>query len=112
LPHALIARHVEHGETIACVTPAHHLIVAGVSHWGAYALLGALAIIRTDWRTRLLPSLDEALERRILEATLRDGPAVDGISRVRAPTIDNFDLAFHHQKLHTIRTLAERGHGV
>jgi D-glutamate cyclase len=112
VPRALIARHVEHGETIACVTPARHLIVAGVSHWGAYALLGALAVIRADWRSRLLQCLDEALDRQILEKTLRDGPAVDGVSRVQAPTIDNFHLAFHHEKLRVIRTLAEGGHAV
>jgi D-glutamate cyclase len=112
LPRALIARHVEHGETIACVTPAHHLIVAGVSHWGAYALLGALAVIRADWRPRLLRCLDEAFDRHILEATLRDGPAVDGVSRLQAATIDNFDLGFHHQKLRMVRSLAEGGHAV
>ena len=53
LPRALIAQYVAHGETIACVTPAQHLIVAGVSHWGAYALIGALAVLRTDWRGQL-----------------------------------------------------------
>src|SRR4029077_15841792 len=40
---SLIAGQVEHGETIACVTAAQHLVVAGVSNWGAYALIGALA---------------------------------------------------------------------
>src|SRR5438876_433702 len=54
LSRPLIARHVAHGETIACVTPARHLIVAGVSNWGAYALLGALAVLREDWRRELL----------------------------------------------------------
>ncbi len=110
LPRELIAQYVEHGETIACVTPARHLVVAGVSHWGAYALLAALAAIRADWRPQLLRCLDEALDRHILEATLRNGPAVDGVSRVQAPTIDNFGLGFHHEKLRTVRTLAERGH--
>ncbi len=107
LPHALIAQYVAHGETIACVTPAQHLIVAGVSHWGAYALLGALAILRSDWRSSLIERLDERLDRRVLEATLADGPAVDGVSRVQALTIDNLDLATHHEKLRMIRALAE-----
>jgi D-glutamate cyclase len=107
LPHGLIARHVEHGQTIGCVTPARQLIVAGVSHWGAYALIGALAAIRADWRDRLLRCLDENLDREILEVMLREGPAVDGVSRRQAPTIDNFDLAFHHDKLRQVRRLAE-----
>jgi len=112
LPRSLIAQYVAHGETIACVTPAQHLIVAGVSHWGAYALLGALAVLRTDWRRRLIDCLDEGLERRVLEATLADGPAVDGVSRRQTPTIDNLDLAIHQEKLRAIRALAESGHAV
>ncbi|MBV8119202.1 MAG: DUF4392 domain-containing protein [Alphaproteobacteria bacterium] len=107
VPRDLIARHVEHGATIACVTPAHHLIVAGVSHWGAYALIGALAVIREDWRGRLLQCLDEALERHILETMLNRGPAVDGVSRRQALTIDNFDLAFHQEKMRMVRAVAE-----
>jgi D-glutamate cyclase len=107
LPRSLIARCVEHGETIAAVTPARHLIVAGVSHWGAYALIGALALIREDWRERLLQCLDASMDRHIIEIMLRDGPAVDGVSRRQALTIDNFALAQHHQKLHMIRALVE-----
>jgi D-glutamate cyclase len=107
VPRALIAHHVAHGETIACVTAARHLIVAGVSHWGAYALLGALAAIRPEWRRQLIPCLDEALDRRVLEATVAHGPAVDGVSRLRAMTIDNLDLATHHRKLRQVRAIAE-----
>ena len=112
LPRGLIAQHVAHGETIACVTPARHLIVAGVSHWGACALLGALACLRPDWRRPMLLSLDEELERRVLEAMVADGPAVDGVSLRQALTIDNLDLAAHHQKSRMIRALAEGGHAL
>lgn len=107
LPHGLIAQHVAHGELIACITPARHLIVAGVSHWGAYGLLGALACLRPDWHRSLVECLDERLDRRVLETMLVDGPAVDGVSRVQAATIDDLDLAVHHQKLRTIRALVE-----
>jgi hypothetical protein len=105
----LIARHVAHGETIACVTPARHLIVAGVSNWGAYALIGALAALRDDWRARMLPCLDETLDRRVLETMVEHGPAVDGVSRLRAATVDNLDIATHHRVLRMIRTSVERG---
>ena len=107
-----IARHVEHGETIACVTPAQHLIVAGVSNWGAYALAGALAALRADWRSALIACLDEELDRAILAATVDHGPAVDGVSRRRAMTVDNLDIASHHQKLRGIRALAETVYGL
>ena len=109
---SLIARHVDHGETIACVTPAQHLIVAGVSNWGAYALIGALAAMREDWRRTLLACLDETLDRTVLEAMIEQGPAVDGVSRQPTLTVDDLGIAIHHQVLRKIRTLVERGHGL
>jgi len=109
---SLIARHVDHGETIACVTPAQHLIVAGVSNWGAYALIGALAALHEDWRRTLLACLDETLDRTVLEAMIEQGPAVDGVSRQPTLTVDDLGIAIHHQVLRKIRTLVERGHGL
>src|SRR5215471_15665990 len=108
----LIAQHIEHGMTIACVTPARHLIVAGVSNWGAYALLGALAALREDWRTKMLACLDEELDEAILQAAVEQGPAVDGVSRLRSLTVDNLDTAIHHEKLRQIRRLVEAGHEI
>src|SRR5277367_5089087 len=110
LPRELIAQHVDHGQTIACVTPAQHLIVAGVSNWAAYALLAALAALRSDWRERLLACLDEKLDQAILEAMVNNGPAVDGVSRSRSMTVDNLDMAIHHSKLREIRALVQAGH--
>ena len=112
LPRELIAQHVAHGETIACVTPAQHLIVAGVSNWGAYGLLGALAALRSEWRERLLACLDAKLDQAVLEATVNNGPAVDGVSRLRAMTVDNLEMAIHHSKLRQIRSLVQAGHGL
>jgi hypothetical protein len=110
LPRELIARHVVHGERIACATPARHLIVAGVSNWGAYALTAALAVLRADWRARLLACLDERLDSAILAAAVHRGPAVDGVSRRQTLTVDNLDLAVHHEKLRALRALVESGH--
>jgi hypothetical protein len=112
LSRELIAQHINHGETIACITPARHLIVAGVSNWGAYGLLGALAALRPDWRDRLLACLDERLDAAVLEAAVNDGPAVDGVSRLRTMTVDNLEMAIHHSKLREIRALVRAGHGV
>lgn len=109
LPGELIAQHVEHGERIACVTAAQHLIVAGVSNWGAYALLGALAALREDWRATLLACLSEDLDETVLKATVERGPAVDGVSRLRRMTVDNLDIAVHHSKLRQIRAVVEAG---
>jgi hypothetical protein len=106
LSRSLIVEHVAAGEAIACTTPAQQLIVAGVSNWGAYGLLGALAVLREDWRPKLLACLDPALDRRILETMIADGPAVDGVSRSPRLTVDNLPIAVHHEKLRQIRALA------
>ncbi len=107
LPAGLIAAHIAHGETIACTTPADHLVVAGVSHWGAYALLGGLAVLRDDWHAPLLDSLDPELDSAILHATMRDGPAVDGVTGRQEATIDTLDTAAHHRVLVSIRGLVD-----
>jgi hypothetical protein len=112
LPPELIAQYVDHGETIACVTPARNLIVAGVSNWGAYGLLGALAVLRADWRERLLACLDEKLDKAVLEAAVNNGPAVDGVSRLPTMTVDNLDMSVHHSKLRAIRALVQTQSGV
>jgi D-glutamate cyclase len=109
---SLIAQHVAHGETIACVTPAQHLIVAGVSNWGAYALIGALAALRGDWRRPLVSCLDETLDHAVLEAMIEYGPAVDGVSQLPTLTVDGLDIAAHHGILRMIRTLVEQGHAI
>jgi hypothetical protein len=108
VPRAAIAEHVAHGAAIACVTPAEHLILAGVSHWGCYALLGALAVLRPDWRAALLGALDEALDAAILREMVEAGPAVDGPTGRQTLTVDSLPPAFHHAKLRAIRELAER----
>jgi hypothetical protein len=106
LPAGLIAREVPLGATIACVTPAEFLITAGVSHWGAYGLIAGLAVCEADWRETLLECLDPALDRRILETLVREGPAVDGVTLGRTLTVDGFDLTVHRAKLEQVAAVA------
>jgi D-glutamate cyclase len=103
VPPRLIAEHVPLGEVIGCVLPADHLITAGVSHWGAYGLLAALAMLRSDWTGAMLVGLDPALDQAIVEAMVRDGPAVDGVSLQRAATIDAHAMDVHQQMLNAVR---------
>ena len=104
----LIARHVPLGESIGCVIPADFLIAAGVSHWGAYALLAALALARPDWSSGLLAGLDPAMDCQVIEAMVRDGPAVDGVSLRRETTIDALGMDAHLAILRAVRTLLAR----
>jgi hypothetical protein len=106
VPRSLIAQHVPLGEVIGCVVPADFLIAAGVSHWGAYALLAALALLRPDWSAAMLAGLDPVLDQAVVEAVVRDGPAVDGVSLRRAATIDALDMERHRQVLESIMDYA------
>ncbi|HYD06850.1 MAG TPA: glutamate cyclase domain-containing protein, partial [Reyranella sp.] len=67
LPPELIARTVPNGERIACVTAADDLIVAGVSNWGGYGLVGALAAVMPALAPVLLESLDAEHDRRLID---------------------------------------------
>ncbi|WP_428488750.1 glutamate cyclase domain-containing protein [Rhodopila sp.] len=98
----LIAQHVPLGEAIGCVVPADFLITAGVSHWGAYAMLAALAVLRPEWSGAMLASVAEHLDQAVVEAMVRDGPAVDGVSLRHEATIDALDFAVHHAVLRRI----------
>lgn len=111
LPRELVEAHVAHGAAIACVTPATHLIVAGVSHWGAYAVLGGLAVLRPEWRAALLGCLDPDLDLAVLDATMRNGPAVDGVNGRPTVTVDNIGFDVHHRVLGTIRAIVEAAPG-
>jgi hypothetical protein len=100
----LIARHVPLGDMIGCVIPADFLIAAGVSHWGAYALLAALSVVRPDWTEAMRCGLDPALDLAVVEAMVRDGPAVDGVSLRREATIDALEMQTHHDVLDAVRS--------
>jgi hypothetical protein len=81
---ARVRRDVPHGETIASIVPADHLIVAGVSNFGAYALAGALSLLAGR---DLLPTRRQAGEDILACVaagaccghTFRNEPLVDGL---------------------------------
>ncbi|HPE88919.1 MAG TPA: DUF4392 domain-containing protein [Spirochaetia bacterium] len=84
---AIIDERVPLGPTIKAVTSADELIVAGVSNWGAYALVRAIELLlRDQGRTvRLLHGPGD--ETAMLEAVAAAG-GVDGCSGRREPTVD------------------------
>jgi D-glutamate cyclase len=74
---------------IASVVPVDHLVVAGVSNWGAYGIVAHLGRLA---RRKLLH--DGTDERGLIEACVQAG-AVDGITRRREATVDGVPLAAH-----------------
>lgn len=82
----VIRRNIPGGSRIACRVATDHLIVAGVSNWGAYALAAGVALLRghapsDDW-------FDLEHERAILSFMVEHGPLVDGVTGQRWPRVD------------------------
>jgi len=75
--------------SIGSVVRADHLVVAGVSNWGAYGMVAHLA--RLAGRP-LLHAPDD--ERRLVVACVKAG-ACDGVTRRREATVDGLALDAH-----------------
>ena len=95
LPAGLIAREVPHGATIACVTSCDHLVVAGVSNWGAYGIMAALAVVRPDWAPTLGRFLSAERDLAVTRAVVERAGAVDGVTARREATVDGFGPDIH-----------------
>jgi hypothetical protein len=74
---------------VATVVRVDHLVVAGVSNWGAYGIVAHLG--RLAGRTLLHAPADE---RRLVEACVSAG-ACDGVTRRREATVDALPLETH-----------------
>jgi D-glutamate cyclase len=84
LPKEIIETQIPNGKLIAATTAADALIVAGVSNWGAYGLLAALACVKPELRAPLLQYFNREMEHHFLTAAVVTGQAVDD-SRVDHP---------------------------
>ena len=89
------------GDDTASVVPAHHLVVAGVSNWGAYGLAAYLSLLAG----RSLGHTSEE-EERMLRAMVAAG-AVDGITGEATPTVDGLPLALHTGWVQCLGSLTE-----
>jgi len=95
LPAGLIARTVPNGAAIACTTSCDHLVVAGVSNWGAYGLMAALAVLRPDWTATIGKFLIAERDLAVTRAIVEEAGAVDGVTARREATVDGFGAEIH-----------------
>ncbi len=86
IPREVIAHNINNGDLVACQIPTQHLIVCGVSNWGAYALAAGVAHLRGKALDAAL--FDSAREREILEIMVKAGPLVDGVTGQPNATVD------------------------
>jgi D-glutamate cyclase len=82
-----------------------HLIVAGVSNWGAYALAAGVYVLRGIQPPTDL--FDPDREREILEVMVKEGPLVDGVTGRQTATVDGLTWEVYIQPLIRIREIVE-----
>jgi hypothetical protein len=105
LPRSLIAANVPNGAAIASVTSCDHLIVAGVSNWGAYGLMAALALVHPAWRATIARFLTAERDLAVTRAVVDQG-GVDGVTAKREPTVDGFGPEVHGPLVDELRRIA------
>lgn len=105
VPHETVVKNIPNGHLIHCRVPTDHLIVAGVSNWGAYALAAGLFVLR---EVKPPPDLfDSDAERRILEVMVEAGPLVDGVTGKQTATVDGLTWDEYAEPLVRIRGILE-----
>ncbi|MCU0587926.1 MAG: DUF4392 domain-containing protein [Syntrophobacteraceae bacterium] len=92
-----VSQAVAHGRRIASTVLTDYVIVAGVSNWGAYGLVGALSVVAGR---DLLPTPEE-FYLSVISAV--QAGAVDGVSGLREPSVDGLPLSRSLAVLQDIR---------
>ena len=105
LARELIAAEVPNGAAIASVTSCDHLIVAGVSNWGAYGLMAALAVVKPEWREIIARFLTAERDLAVTKAVVAIG-GVDGVTAKREPTVDGYGAEVHGPLVEELRRIA------
>jgi D-glutamate cyclase len=105
IPHETIVKNIPNGDLIHCRVATDHLIVAGVSNWGAYALAAGVYVLRG---VNPPPDLfDPDREREILEVMVREGPLVDGVTGKQTATVDGLSWEEYVKPMIRIREILE-----
>lgn len=86
----VIRRNIKNGARIACRIATDHLIVAGVSNWGAYALGAGVRLLRGAPPDAGL--YDTEREAQLLQKMIDCGPLVDGTTGQRTATVDGLSF--------------------
>jgi len=105
IPHETIVKNIPNGDLIHCRVPTDHLIVAGISNWGAYALAVGVYVLRNEKPPANL--FDPDHERKILEIMVEAGPLVDGVTGKQEATVDGLSWDEYVKPLIRIREILE-----
>jgi len=103
IPVEVIERNIPNGALIACRTPTDHLIVSGISNWGAYGLAAGIALVRGKPLDAALFDLQR--ERQLLELMVEQGPLVDGKTLQKTVSVDGIGFEEYGRALEKIRAI-------
>jgi hypothetical protein len=103
LPREFIHDNIPNGHRIACRVATHHLIVAGISNWGAYALACGVALCKGH--TPSASWFDVERERAMLHAMIEHGDLVDGVTGQAIPYVDGLAFDEYIQPLRQLEQL-------
>ncbi len=107
LPQSIIDEDIPNGKLIAATTSADHLIVAGVSNWGGYGLVAAMAALKPENRDSLTKHLNRDMDLAFLKSMVEVGQAVDDSrpDRKGKPqmSVDRLPWEEHAQLIDTLR---------
>ena len=105
IPAATMAKNIVNAEQVRCVVPCDHLIVAGVSNWGAYAVAAGVLLLRGG---RVPVELfDAEAVRTMIEILAKMGPLVDGVTGRPEATVDGLPWDVYAAPLVRIREILE-----
>jgi hypothetical protein len=110
LPTNIVQSSIPNGSLIAATTATDALIVAGVSNWGGFGLLAAIACAKPTIKGKLLQYFNREMDRSFLSAAVDTGQAVDD-SRVDNPgrpqmSVDRIPWEQHASLLEEIAAIA------
>ncbi|MFO1080638.1 MAG: DUF4392 domain-containing protein [Reyranellaceae bacterium] len=106
LPADLIERTVPNGAEIACTVSCDHLVVAGVSNWGAYGLMAALAVLRAATAPIIVRFLTADRDLEVTRAIVERAAAVDGVTARPEATVDGFGPDVHGRLIEQLTRIA------
>jgi hypothetical protein len=101
----VIRRNIPGGAKIGCRVPTDHLIVAGVSNWGAYGLAAGVYALRGQPLPAELCDIER--ERQLLQIMVERGPLVDGVTGQQTATVDGLPFERYAEPLSRLRLSAE-----
>jgi hypothetical protein len=103
IPWEIIRRNIPGGARLACRVPVDHLIVCGISNWGAYALAAGIRYLRG--RSNAGPLFNIERERQLLALMVERGPLVDGVSGLTTVSVDGIPFDRYAEKLRQIGSI-------